>query len=283
LNSSGQLGDGTTTQRLYPVTVKLPNGVALSGITRIACGATHSLALKSDGTVWAWGANASGQIGDGTTTARSFATQVKATSSTFLTAIVSIAGGTAHSAAVKYPETTTWCWGLNGSGQLGNGGTKSSSFPVRSVSTSEEIYPGEVACGANHTFGHDGMMWAWGSNANGQLGDNTTTTRKNAVRVIKTASPLQTLYVASIPYRAAAGASHSIALEQGVFTWGLNTSGQLGIGSTTQKTLPQQVLPDAFGVAAGANLWRRQLRHAICTKIWMAIRSRAHPVALPAI
>jgi alpha-tubulin suppressor-like RCC1 family protein len=248
LNSSGQLGDGTTTQRLYPVTVKISSGTALSGITQIACGATHSIALKSDGTVWAWGANASGQIGDNTTVNKTFATQVRATSSTFLTTVISIAAGSAHSAAAK-ADGSAWCWGLNSSGQLGNNATKSSSLPVQvKIGTNNLTGVSRVFCGASHTLAlASAYMYGWGLNSNGQLSDNTTTSpRKTAVQAVYPPQP--PFFPNPIPVtnvaKVAGGNAHTGVTISGTNfngdysypqTAGLNTSGQLGSGSTTQR------------------------------------------------
>jgi alpha-tubulin suppressor-like RCC1 family protein len=258
LNSSGQLGDATTVQKVFPVTVKLANGTPLSGITQIACGATHSLALKSDGTVWAWGANGSGRLGDGGTTNRLVATQVKTNTSTFLTGVVSIAAGAAHSAAAK-SNNTVWCWGLNSSGQLGNNTTKASSFPVQVVTSAGPLEGNRVFCGANHTFGLVGTeLYGWGLNSNGQLSDGTTTSpRKVAVQSVSPASPPfvpNPIPVTGVT-KVAGGNAHTAAIMAGngwngyysqIYTWGLNTSGQLGIGSTSQRTYP--VPPSLFDV-----------------------------------
>jgi alpha-tubulin suppressor-like RCC1 family protein len=273
LNSSGQLGDGTTVQKLYPVAVKLANGTPLSGIVEIACGATHSLALKNDGTVWAWGANASGQIGDGTTTSpRSFATQVKVSTSSFLTNVVSIAGGAAHSAAAK-SDNSVWCWGLNSSGQLGNNSTKSSSFPVRVSKSSGFLSAAKVYCGANHTMAGD---YAWGLNTNGQLADGTTTTRKVAVPMMWPASfffpaaPVTGILVAR------GGTGHTIFAYGGAATAGLNTSGQLGIGSTTQQVYAQGPVFGDGDVAAGAN---HSLSSSTDGTVWVAGTNNAGQLA----
>ncbi|MBY9081309.1 RCC1 domain-containing protein, partial [Paenibacillus sp. CGMCC 1.18879] len=89
----------------------------LSGVTAIAAGSSHSLALKSDGSVWAWGYNGGGQLGDNSTTQRSVPVQV-----TGLTEVTAIAGGNNHSLALK-SDGSVWAWGYNGGGQLGDGTT----------------------------------------------------------------------------------------------------------------------------------------------------------------
>ncbi|WP_407672253.1 RCC1 domain-containing protein, partial [Paenibacillus sinensis] len=89
----------------------------LSGVISIAAGTSHSLALKSDGSVWAWGYNGGGQLGDDSTTQRSMPVQV-----TGLTEVKDIAGGGSHSLALK-SDGSVWAWGYNGGGQLGDGTT----------------------------------------------------------------------------------------------------------------------------------------------------------------
>jgi alpha-tubulin suppressor-like RCC1 family protein len=91
----------------------------------ISGGYSHCLALKADGTIWAWGYNRSGQLGDGTTINKSFPVQVSGLSG----AITIVAGGT-HSLAIK-SDGTVWAWGDNGFGELGDGSTTNSSFPVQ--------------------------------------------------------------------------------------------------------------------------------------------------------
>ena len=119
-NDSGQLGNGTTTDSDVPVAVS-----GLGGVTAIAAGADHSLALLSDGTVMAWGYNGSGQLGNGTTTDSDVPVAVSGLSGT----VTAIAGGGTHSLALL-SDGTVMAWGRNGSGQLGNGTTTDSHVPV---------------------------------------------------------------------------------------------------------------------------------------------------------
>ncbi|MBI5238810.1 MAG: hypothetical protein HY887_10405, partial [Deltaproteobacteria bacterium] len=111
-NYYGQLGDGTTTDRLTPVQVS-----GLTNVTAIASVYDHTIALKNDGTVWTWGANWYGQLGDGTTTNKSAPVQVSG-----LTSVTAIAGGNKHTIALKN-DGTVWAWGANWAGQLGDGTT----------------------------------------------------------------------------------------------------------------------------------------------------------------
>jgi len=173
-NFKGEVGDGTTTQRTSPVQVS----GSLSNVTGIAAGNNHTMALKNDGTVWAWGLNTSGQLGDGTTSQRNSPVQI-----TSLSNVASIASGATafHSAAVKN-DGTLWMWGLNSSGQLGNGGTAQSATPVQVTALTNVV---QVAVGGGHTVASksDGSVWSWGLNSSGQLGNNTVTSSTTPVQV----------------------------------------------------------------------------------------------------
>jgi alpha-tubulin suppressor-like RCC1 family protein len=220
LNSDGQLGDNTTTQRKTPVQV-----TSLSSVVAVAAGAKHSLALESDGTLWAWGDNQYGEVGNGTTTDQKLPVQV-------LAGVAVIAAGDYHSIALK-SDGTVWTWGLNGNGQLGDGGTTNRSSPAQVTGLG---LVSAVAGGGNHTvvvLQAGGAMKAWGKNSNGQLGDGTTAQATNPVSV----SGMSNAVVA------AGGGSFTIALKNDatLLAWGLNSSGQLGIGSTTQKKTPTAI------------------------------------------
>src|SRR5207244_2330518 len=153
----------------------------------IAAGATHALALKSNGTVWAWGSNGSGQLGDGTTTTRTTPVQV----TTLGTAGLAISAHANISHAVKTDRTlwswgdntsgaladgTVRTWGANSLGQLGDGTTTNRNAPVQPTGPSSVV---SVAGGNNFSIAvsSDGKVWTWGDNANSQLGDGTNNPR----------------------------------------------------------------------------------------------------------
>ncbi|MDQ8734335.1 fibronectin type III domain-containing protein [Paenibacillus sp. LHD-38] len=188
INESGQNGvpggltfyDGpyTTNYRHTPVQVE-----GLSSVVAIAAGYSHSLAVKSDGTVWAWGDNSSGELGDGSTTTRYTPVQV-----TNLGSVTDIAAGSSHTLALK-SDGTVWTWGHNYSGQLGDGSTTSSSSPVQ-VSELDSVYAIATNDGSHSlAVKSDGTVWAWGNNSLGQLGDGTTINRYTPVQVANPEAP----------------------------------------------------------------------------------------------
>src|SRR5207249_3795971 len=142
----------------------------LSGVAAIAAGGTHSLALKGDGTAWAWGANADGELGDGTNTQRLVPVQVSG-----LTGVAAVAGGGTHSLALK-GDGTAWAWGDDNFGQLGNGTADDSVHPtpaqVAGLGGVTVIAAG--GGGAHNLALQGGAVWAWGENDQGQLGARTS-------------------------------------------------------------------------------------------------------------
>ena len=144
----------------------------MTGVLAIAAGANHSLAIRNDGTVWAWGSNANGALGNGSTTSSS--TPVRAALPGRFTAV---AGGRLHSVAVR-ANGAVFTWGQNDAGQLGTGSASAfSSTPVQVVGLpAVPVYQVAAGAGIGHTLAllTDGRVFAWGSNARGQLGNGTT-------------------------------------------------------------------------------------------------------------
>lgn len=258
-------------------------GTAFASVTpKISGGASHTIALKSDGTVWAWGANTWGQLGDGTKNYSNYRVQVVG-----LTDVIAIAAGSYHTVALK-SDGTVWTWGSNLYGQLGDGTNTNRNTPVQvsglnnivaiaagrdfttvlrsdgtvlvwgsigildvSIPTQVSGFNGVVAiaAGGEHiiTLKSDGTVWGWGSNGFGQLGNGSS----GHTDVVVQARELSD--VAAI----AAGEYHTAALKSGgtIWTWGSNYYGQLGDGTTVDKsTIPVQVvgISDVIAIAAGS-------------------------------
>ena len=171
-NPLGQLGDGTTTDRPSPTAVS-----GLGDVASVASGIYHNLALRTDGTVWAWGWNAYGQLGDGTATDRWKPVRVAG-----LDDVISVSAGGAHSLAVK-ADGSVWAWGWNAVGQLGDGTTTDRHAPVPVT----RLFTGvsSVAAGTLHSLAlsSGGSVHAWGWNGVGQLGDGTSMDRHSPVEV----------------------------------------------------------------------------------------------------
>ncbi len=249
-NAEGQLGDGTTTERLTPVQVKSSDGILpFTGVRKILTGMDHTIALKNDGTVWAWGKNDYGQLGHGNSGA---GTNVNLPGQVLgidgvgtLSGVNDIAAGEVYSLALMNDGSVV-AWGRNSSGQLGDGTTADKPFPVKVLGENGLGFLSGITALASmdyHTLAikDDGTMRAWGSNNNGQLGDGTTTVRLSPVTVMMAdgTTPLGNIMGISAGYR------FSVALSQDgtIWAWGRNDRGQFGNGSTTNSSKPVQTNP----------------------------------------
>ena len=221
-------------------------------IIALASGGDHTVALRVDKTVWTWGRNANGQLGDGSWAAKDVPTRVA-----MLRDIVSVAAGgsyyfsTGTSLAVR-ADGTVWAWGWNDKGQLGNGTTTDQPTPVQVKDPSDPtgFLAGviAVAAGERHSLAlkANGTVWAWGYNGSGQLGDDQWTDKLTPVRV---KDPLDATGFLTGVKAIAAGALHSIALknDKTVWTWGSQGYNQLGRPSHTGFT-PQNVAGQVAGM-----------------------------------
>ena len=229
-NEFGQLGDNSRTNRSSPVqTVSGTNWESVKG-------GQHKMAIKTDGTLWTWGSNSFGRFGDNSETDRSSPVQTVSGGTNWK----SVAGGSNHIAAIK-TDGTLWLWGRNiNSGQLGDNSTTSKSSPVQTVAggTNWKL----VASGHYHTAAikTDGTLWTWGYNSNGQLGDNSVTSRS---------SPVQTVAGGTNWKSVSSGSQYTAAIKTDgtLWLWGFNTFGGLGDNSITDRSSPVQT------VAAGTN------------------------------
>ena len=246
-NQYGQLGNNTTTNSRSPIAVQVA-GTPLAGktIVQIAAGADHSLALDSDGALYAWGSNAYGQLGNGTTTNSSVPVAVKIAGTPLAgKTIVQIAAGANHN-MVLTSDGAVYTWGWNYHGQLGNN-TKTNSNTIVAVQTIGTPIAGKkivkIAAGQGHSLAltDDGMVYTWGRNDTGQLGNNATTDvmLPVTVTVTVTGTPMSNKTIVEI----ASGARHSLAIDSSgkVYAWGHNGSGQLGNNLTVNALTPVAV------------------------------------------
>ncbi|GAB3418333.1 hypothetical protein GCM10027516_12970 [Niabella aquatica] len=222
-NYKGSLGNGT------------PSDNALYGLQEIVPGTqwrsvvgtfSYTIAIQSNGTLWTWGDNLFGQLGNGSTTGSTIPVQVGTD-----TDWKSIAVGYNHSLALK-ENGTLWAWGQGGDGQLGNSSASSSNRPVQ-VGTDTD-WESITGCGySSMALKKNGTLWAWGSNQYGQLG-NGTTSRSNRPVQVGTATDWQSVVGAG---------SYCIAIKSDgtLWSWGSNEYGQLGLGTTTNSRVPVQV------------------------------------------
>ena len=270
-NTYGQLGDGTTIDKLTPVQI----GTS-SDWTDISCGLNHNMALKANGTLWSWGRNLYGQLGDGTTVNKTVPTQVgtetnwvsietryhhnlgiksngtlwgwgqnlfgqvgDGTNGVLSVAVPTQVGadtnwktaatGNSHSLAIK-TNGTLWGWGNNLSGQLGNGAYNDNITPLQ-IGTSTDWktvdagYDFTIATKTNNT------LWSCGANTYGELGLNNSTMNVNNFTQVGTATTWDIV---------SCGRSHVVASRNygALFAWGQNNYGQIGNGSTTNLYTP---------------------------------------------
>jgi alpha-tubulin suppressor-like RCC1 family protein len=229
---SGQLGDGTIVDKSSPVQIG-----SLTNWKQVSAGADHSLAIKTDGTLWAWGHQTGGYssfattvdegaLGDGTIINKSSPVQIGA-----LTNWKQISGGLGFSVAVK-TDGTIWTWGSNRTGQLGSATVVRRSSPVQIGSLTNWK---QVAAGSYHTAAvkRDGTIWTWGENDRGQLGDGT---------VVRKSSPIQVGLLTNW-YQVSCGDFYTAAIKTDgtLWVWGHNNDGQLGLGDKTHRSSPVQV------------------------------------------
>jgi alpha-tubulin suppressor-like RCC1 family protein len=242
-NAEGQLGNATTTNSERPVKVTLPKGTK---VTAVAAGCYHSMALTSTGTVLAWGDNSHGELGNGTTTQSDVPVKVKLPKGTKVTALSS----GYYSSYALTSTGSVLAWGYNEYGMLGTGTTTDSDRPVK-VKLPRGTRVTAVAAGGEYTLAltSKGSVLAWGYNADGELGNGTTTNSDRPVKV-KLASGTRVTAVAGAGQNAVA-----LTPNGSVLAWGYNVDGELGNGTTTNSDVPVKVkLPTgtaASQIAAG--------------------------------
>lgn len=244
---SGRLGSNGTANRSSPVTV-------VGGITdwvMAACGYEHMLAIRSNGLLYSWGRNSTGQLGSNNTTNRSSPQTVAGASSGGTTWTYCSANGTAvpngYSLGIK-SDGTLWTWGDNSFGKLGTNDTTARSSPGTTSGGGTNWK--SAMCGYGHIAAVklDGTLWTWGNNAQGQLGDGTTNSRSSPGTVA--GGGLNWVSVSGT-FQSSSG----LKADGTLWTWGYNSVGMLGDGSTINKSSPGTIVN-------GGNSWKRMIMAA---------------------
>ena len=267
-NTYGQLGDGTTSQRITPVKVGKPAGAPADfTYVQVSAGCNHSLALGSDGYAYTWGWNNCGQLGNNTNYDSSVPVLVHdpnspADANKGLKAVQVSAGGD-HSLALGN-DGYAYTWGDNYYGQLGNNTTSgydANSIPARvrdpasPTDASKGLKALEVSGGGEHSLalGNDGYAYTWGYNSNGQLGNNSTRNSTVPVHVCDPKSPTDTNKRLKV-VQFSGGFDHSLAVgrDGNAYAWGYNNSGQLGNNSiptgTSSNAMSRVPVPVSFNL-----------------------------------
>lgn len=228
-NENGQLCDGTSENRMTPVSI------ALSGITGVATSGLHSMLLRQDGTVWTCGSNGQGELGDGTTTGRLSPVRVQG-----LSAAVEVAAGL-HYSLVRRSDGSVWGWGGNEDGELATG----TFTPYRATAAPLTGLSGviSISAGMLHALALTGagQVMSWGENSTGQVCDGTQINRATPVPVLGLPAGVAVSQVSAGRF------SLAIRIAGTVYTCGRNISGQLGDGTTNDR-FTAAVVPGLAGV-----------------------------------
>ena len=245
-NSDGQFGNGTYTSSNTPVAVSQGAMPAGATIKQISAGLFYTCAIASDNKAYCWGYNSSGQLGNGTNTSSNVPVAVSQGAMPAGATIKQISAGASTACAIA-SNNKAYCWGNNGSGQLGNGSTTASNTPVAvsqgampAGATVRQIAGGSTSC----AIASNDKAYCWGGNTYGQLGNGTSTSSNVPVAVSQGALPGGT----SIRQIDTTNYSSTCALasDSKAYCWGYNAYGQLGNGTTTNSNTPVAVSQGAM-------------------------------------
>jgi alpha-tubulin suppressor-like RCC1 family protein/pimeloyl-ACP methyl ester carboxylesterase len=222
-NYYGQLGDGTTINRLIPKMI-------MANVIKVDAGDDYSLFLKADGTLWSAGYNLQGNLGDSSFVSRALPIKVAKD-------VLSMSAGSYHTLILK-TDGSLWATGNNLSGEFGNGTGKSSWVPVLVANNVEKMTTGD---GNSFFIRKDKTLWATGSNAYGKLGDGTTNRHLSWVQVMADVEKVTSGFYSTFV----------IKTDGTLWANGDNFFGQLGDGTTTSRISPIQIMADVENVSCG--------------------------------
>jgi alpha-tubulin suppressor-like RCC1 family protein len=275
-NASGEVGDGTITRRTSPTQVLVaPGGAAFGDVAQVAEGVNQTCAVRNDGTVWCWGANESGQLGDGTIVERHNPVQVHGAGNVGgLASAKRVVTGDDHGCALR-TDGTVLCWGANCAGDLGDGSGAQSAAPVQVKGVDGVGFltnlvdlvsggsPASSACDHTCALRNDGAVFCWGANSNGQLGDGSSTDRSTPVEVqdalggnLANAVELAGMYQTTC----------ARITDGTVQCWGRNNKGQIGDNTTADRLRATLVQASAGVTFSGATRLSAGGEHACVQK-----------------
>ena len=247
-NNCGLLGDNSSVDKSSPVQTVAGGSNWRSISTKLKLSAGSVVATKTDGTLWAWGCNANGSVGDNSTVLKSSPVQTVAGGTNWKSA--SVGGGlfSASSAGIK-TDGTLWTWGIN-TGTLGDNSSVDKSSPVQTVSGGTNWKLVSVGCGFMSAIKTDGTMWTWGAASFGRLGNNAGSNTSSPAQVFGGGTNWKC--TCSNDYHTAA-----IKTDGSLWLWGYGGKGNLGDNSSVSKSSPVQTV-------SGGNNWRSAI-FAICS------------------
>ena len=247
-NEYGRLGDGNVSRSGYDYFIdnnRQQPMFIMDDVVAVSAGVSHTAAIRGDGSLWLWGSNQSGQLGDGASD-----NCYNPLPQRIMEDVVAVSAGGHHTMAIR-SDGTLWGWGAGGSGQLGDGTRTSRPYPVWVMDG-----VAYVSAGQDHTMAIcvDGSLWIWGSNHFGQLGNGLRTIHANDIGEEavnhNSFSPVRLMDGVIAIYASNAG---SFAIKDDNSLWGWGIGRRLGVGEVSSSVLvPTRVMGDIAAVASGS-------------------------------
>ena len=231
LNTYGQLGNNSTVSNRTPVSIHGANKTFCS----IDGNVQFSVSIDKNGRIWCWGYNSNGQLGDNTVISKNTPVSILGTNKTFCSISVGnhYASTGNHVIAID-KNGRIWSWGQSAFGSLGDNSNIDKCTPVSIHGVNKTFC--SIASGNQHSMAIDknGRIWCWGYNSNGQLGDNSITTKR---------TPVSIHGVNKTFCQISAGYWHSIGIDKNgnIWSWGYNSNGQLGVNSVLSNRTPVMI------------------------------------------